>query len=73
MRRRKRAVINNNMRSRVNTNTAGLAPLTGKSGLLHNCVKTLTYNSLLAIKPQKVIKQKALYILYIKDFYIFNK
>ena len=53
MQRRKRAVINNNMRSRIKTSSAGLAPLIGKSGLLHNCTKVSTYNSLL--KPKEPI------------------
>ena len=58
MRRRKRLIINNNMRGRIKTNSAGLAPLIGKAGLLHNCTKNTTYNSLL--KPKvPVIMPKA--------------
>ena len=55
MRRRKRLVINSNMRGRIKTTSAGLAPLTGKSGLLHNCTKNTTYNSLLKPKAPSII------------------
>ena len=43
------------MRSRIKTNTAGLAPLIGKSVALHTCTKNTTYNSLLKPKEPIVI------------------